>query len=80
MLRGDGINNIHEGVHNGEFNLLFLEPMKHIKTISDLCPSNNILVCDGLGINHIQKDCFRRKIVPVVRVVMKVEGLLVVAH
>ena len=51
--------------------------MQHIKIISDLYPSNCILVCDKLSVNNIQRDCFSRKRVPVVRVDMKVEVILV---
>ena len=54
--------------------------MKHIKIISDFCPGVRILVCDELGFNHLQKDCSRRKIFPVVRVVIVVYGVLFFAH
>ena len=60
--------------------LLFLELMQHIKIINDLCPSDRILVCDKIGVNPPQKDCFIQKRVLVVRVVMEVEGLLFVSH
>ena len=59
---------------------LFLEPIHLIEIISDVSPSNRILVCDKLCVNPIQKYCFSRKIVSTVRVIMEVEVLLVVSH
>ena len=38
------------------------------------------LVCDRLGVDPLQKDCFIRNRGTVVSVVMEVEGLLVVDH
>ena len=74
------MNSLREASQHGVFQLLFLEPMQHIKTTSDLFTRDRILVCDKLGANPLQKDCLRKMIVPVLRVVMEVEGLLVVAH
>ena len=62
------------------FHLFLLEPIHQIEIISDVYPRNRILVCDKLGVDPIQTDCFSRKIVFAVRVLMEVEGLLVVAH
>ena len=55
------MNNVHEAGQHGKFHLLFLEPMQHIKIISDLCPSDLILVCDEIGVNPLQKDCLIEK-------------------
>ena len=38
------MNNVHEAFQNENFHLLYLEPIQHIKTISDLCPRESILV------------------------------------
>ena len=70
--RGYGMNNVGKSYQHGEFNLLYLEPIKHIKIISDLYPSDRILVYDELGTNPLQKYCFRQKRVHAVRVVIKV--------
>ena len=72
--------NEREAGQYGEFNFLFMEPIKNIKIISDLCPSDRILVCDELGINTLQKYYFIRKRVPVVMDIIEVEGILVVDH
>ena len=54
--------------------------MQHIEIMSDLYPSDHIFICDRIGVNTIQKYCFRFKRVPEVRVLMDAEGLLVVAN
>ena len=72
--------NEREAGQYGEFNFLFMEPIKNIKIISDLCPSDRILVCDELGVNTLQKYYFIRKRVPVVMDIIEVEGILVVDH
>ena len=74
------MNNVCEAGQHGGFHFLFMEPMQHIKIISDFCPRYLILVCEKLVIINLQDDCFSRKRVPLIRVVMEVEGLLVVAH
>ena len=74
------MNNIREACQHGEFNLLYLEPIQHIKIFSDFFPSDPILVYDKLRTNPLQKDCFRRKRVHTVRFVIKLKGLLIVAH
>ena len=57
---------------HGEFHLLYLEPIHNIKIISDFCPSDRILVYDELSTNILQKYCFGKNRVHVVRVVVKV--------
>ena len=74
------MNNLCEASQHREFHLSFLEPMRHIRIISDFCPRNHILVCEEPGVNTLQKGLFSQKIVTVVIVVMKVEGILVIAH
>ena len=71
------MNNVRKAVR---FHLLLLEPIHLIEIISDVSPSNRILVCEKIGVDPIQKDCFSRKIVYEVRVLMEVEVLLVVYH
>ena len=61
-----------EEFQQGEFHLLYLEPIQHIRIISDFFPSNRILVYEKLVTNPLQKDCLRRKIVNEFRVVMEV--------
>ena len=56
--KDDEINNVCEAGHNGEFHLLYLETIQHIKIINDLCTSDQILVYEELGINTLQKDSF----------------------
>ena len=72
LQRVDVMNNVRKACQYGELHLMYLEPIQHIKIISDFCPSNRILVYDELGTNPLQKDCFKRKKVHAVRVVMKV--------
>ena len=69
---GDVMNNVQKLCQHGKLYLLYLEPIPHIKIISDFCPSDRILVYDELGTNPLQKDYFRQKRVHAVRVVMKV--------
>ena len=66
------MDNVREACQYGGFHLMYLEPIQHIKIIIDLCPRDRILVYDELGTNPLQNDCFRRKRVHAVRVVMKV--------
>ena len=66
------MNDVRKACQNGELHLLYLEPIQHIRIISDFCPSHRILVYDKLGTNPLQKDYFRRKGVHEFRVVMKV--------
>ena len=73
------MKNVREVGQYGEFKF-FLKRMQCIKVVSDISPSNQILVCDNLGINPIQKNCFSKKRVPTVRVVIEVEGLLVFTY
>ena len=67
------MNNVCEAGQHGEFNLMYMEPIQKIKTISDFYPIDRILLYDKLGINPLQKDCFSRKRVHAVRVVMEVQ-------
>ena len=71
FARGDVTNNIRQAVQHGEFHFMYPEPIQNIKNISDFCISDRILVYDKLGTNTNQKDCFIRKRVYAVRVVMK---------
>ena len=66
------MNTKHEAGQHGEFHLLYLEPIQHIKIISDFCPSDRFWVYDKLGTNPLQNDCFSRKRGRAVRVLMEV--------
>ena len=47
------MNNVHEACQNEKFHLLYLEPIQHIKIISDFCPSDRILVYEKIGTNPL---------------------------